>query len=269
MRKQLLNLDMETVRLWLNDGDENNSSLGPTMKKIFADMRKMNQAEEYSETWSLVERALNMCDDFGVALEMAETRVECACVVYDLGNLRRAAKLLEEAARRYDPSGHHRGVVLCLLGLVLCQIRGRENDALVAWRQSRQIFKDYIHNQRYLSKERIDWYQARRKEIEASIDKFIEILNNRGVVASHAEVGEPKAESEQHINSESPPPPTSTSNKSKDFENKKLYKKFLVMVGGDKDKVKRLIELERESYPKASIKTLLETAMYHWERDNH
>jgi hypothetical protein len=47
-----------------------------------------------------------------------------------------------------------------------------------------------------------------------------------------------------------------------------LRQNLRLKVGWDESKIDRLIELERERLPKASLQTLMEAAIERWERDN-
>ena len=47
-----------------------------------------------------------------------------------------------------------------------------------------------------------------------------------------------------------------------------LRQNLRLKVGWDESKIDRLIQLERERLPKASLQTLMEAAIERWERDN-
>ncbi len=47
-----------------------------------------------------------------------------------------------------------------------------------------------------------------------------------------------------------------------------LRQNLRLKVGWDESKIDRLIQLERERLPKASLQTLMESAIDRWERDN-
>jgi hypothetical protein len=47
-----------------------------------------------------------------------------------------------------------------------------------------------------------------------------------------------------------------------------LRQNLRVKVGWDDSKIDRLIDLERERMPNASLQTLMESAIERWERDN-
>jgi hypothetical protein len=47
-----------------------------------------------------------------------------------------------------------------------------------------------------------------------------------------------------------------------------LRQNLRLKVGWDESKIDRLIQLERERMPKASLQTLMEAAIDRWERDN-
>ncbi|MEW6731000.1 MAG: hypothetical protein AB1489_06665 [Acidobacteriota bacterium] len=47
-----------------------------------------------------------------------------------------------------------------------------------------------------------------------------------------------------------------------------LYKKLLRKTMGNKEQVERLIELERQRNPTASLSVLMQNAINRWDRDN-
>jgi hypothetical protein len=48
----------------------------------------------------------------------------------------------------------------------------------------------------------------------------------------------------------------------------RLRQNLRLKVGWDESKIERLIELERERMPRASLQVLMESAIERWERDN-
>jgi hypothetical protein len=168
-------MEVHQVYTWLFEHD--NGFLGPTVGRFVAEMRKASKNGNPKITWSLVDCIPGLCDEYGVAREMAQARVECACVVYDLGNLRRASDLLIQAAGYYRPLVYHRGVTYCLLGIIYSEMRGGEEKALVAWRDSRRIFKNYHQYNRFLPNDQIDSCRRKRELISEAIGDVIESLN--------------------------------------------------------------------------------------------
>lgn len=168
-------MEVNQVYGWLFENDD--GFLGPTVTKFVREMRVASQNGSPKIAWSLVDCIPGLCDEYGVAYEMAQARVECARVVYGLGDLRRASDLLIQAAGYYNPLIYHRGVTYCLLGIIYSEMRGGEEKALVAWRDSRRILKNYCQYTRWLSRKQIASCKQKRDLISKSIGDLIESLN--------------------------------------------------------------------------------------------
>ena len=168
-------MEVNQVYEWLfeYDGD----FLGPTVKKFVGEMHVASENGNHRVAWSLVDCIPGLCDEYGLAREMAQARVECARVVYRLGDLKRASDFLDEATTYYLPLDYHRGVTYCLLGIVFSEMRGGEEEALVAWRISRRMFRDYCKKYRWLQKSRIESCEQKREEIRKAIWEVIQRLN--------------------------------------------------------------------------------------------
>jgi hypothetical protein len=160
---------IEDVHGWLNIFDPDESYLGPTTKKMVAAMCSAVKTNDFSLAWSLADRLPKLCDGFGVALEAAEARLECACCILEMGNTRASIKFFQDAASRYHSSPHHRGVSLWLLGHALWKMGGYENEAILAWRKSIKIFGSIQQESRFISSEKQEWYQARQHEMRKTL----------------------------------------------------------------------------------------------------
>ena len=174
-------ITIEIAREWLTEiegFDDLESELGPTVDKLVQDLRIVCKKNEHRLAWSLVARIPQVCDGYGVPLEMAEARVACACAVYHMGKFPEAARLFQEAIEKYPPSQHHRGVVWWMLGHVYWRIPGRENDAIQAWRKSRSIFRSLPREDRFMSKAQRDWYE---RQLEVMGADLIVEMQKRGL----------------------------------------------------------------------------------------
>lgn len=167
-------LEVEDVHEWLFHDER--SFLGSTVKKAVEEMQSANTNGNKKIVWLFIDCIPGLCDEYGAFYEMAEARVACACAAYKMGNLKRASELFHEAAYHYRPSDYHRGVVLCLVGVVFSEMRGREEDALDAWRQSKRFLKDFI-NYNWLHRKRIDSCETKREKINEAIKEVIQRLN--------------------------------------------------------------------------------------------
>ncbi|MBM3143546.1 MAG: hypothetical protein FJ010_00995 [Chloroflexi bacterium] len=133
--------DIDTALECLNKFDSKDSYLGPTIEKLFAGLHTAIVKKDLRTAWDLVDRIQEVCYQYGVVTECAEADVKLSRIVLDLGDLERTEELLEGASGRYSSFRHQQGIAIWMLGCVLWQIPGRENDAIVTWRESIRIFQ--------------------------------------------------------------------------------------------------------------------------------
>ncbi|MBC8504358.1 MAG: hypothetical protein H8D34_05845 [Chloroflexi bacterium] len=170
------NLTIEQAHALLNGIDPNNQkqSIGPTVQKLVKDLEKSLDEKKLLEAWKLVERIPIVSDGYGISNEMAEARVCCACAACRLGNLKKSAALLKEAAGLYYSERHQEGVVRWMLGCVYWQLSGFENKAIHTWRDSIRIYKSRSANIRFMDGKHIKWYEETiekmRNDLKNAID---------------------------------------------------------------------------------------------------
>jgi len=162
---------IEAAHDWLNTFNQNGSFLGPTVEKLVADMYEAVKAKDISLAWSLIVRLPKVCEGYGDPLEAAEARLECGYCILEMGDTKVAIDFFKDAASRYYSSPHHRGVALWMLGHALWRLRGHENEAILAWRKSINIFGSIQQESRFLSLEKKKWYRSRQEEMRETLKK--------------------------------------------------------------------------------------------------
>ena len=165
-----LKFTLEVAHKNLNKFSE--SSVGKTIEKMLFEIDEMIEAQKFSSAWAYIEQTIRVCDNFGVCAEMAEARVECACDIYKLGYLERAAEYLNQAVERYCPDQHGVAISLWILGCIYWQIPGERDNAINVWRRSRSIIRSLLADDYFMASEKKKWYEERYEEMGIDLEKM-------------------------------------------------------------------------------------------------
>ena len=159
---------------WINKFDNVDSYIKDSTKQLLQKAREALSYENYSQVWFLVNRVVNICDCDGSSLEKAEARIECGCIVYRMGNQKRATELFRDARIKYLRHLHNKGATLWMRGYVLWLLPTEHDNAIVDWRQSTETYKRILVDNRYNTEEDRQWYETKIKEMQDAMSEAIE-----------------------------------------------------------------------------------------------
>lgn len=164
-----LNFTLEEAHNKLNKDSER--AVGKTIERMLSEIDEMIKTQQFSSAWTKIGQTIRICDAYGVYVEMAEARVECACYIYKLGDLVRAAEYLNQAVERYCPDQHRVAMTLWILGCVYWELPGESDNAINAWRRSRSLIRGLLADDYFMPSELKIWYQERYEDMGEDLEK--------------------------------------------------------------------------------------------------
>lgn len=123
--------------------------LEPSVRQLLDKMNEAKNIGNQREVWSTKSRLQKLCEKSINFIEEAEACVECACLMYLIGDFFEASNLLDKAAKRYSGVSHNAGVAHWMRGYILWQIPNKHDDAIVAWRNATNLFYRSLDRNKY------------------------------------------------------------------------------------------------------------------------
>ena len=139
MIEDLICLPEEIIK-WLNKFEPSHlSEIAQQVKQLLlVQLRK----KQYTSVYHLVGELKNFCKGCCDYLEIPEIMIECALVLYELGNFEEAVEILNQAVPYYTPHTHHQAVLLWFLGALMWRIPAKYTLAISNWEKAISYFSD-------------------------------------------------------------------------------------------------------------------------------
>ncbi|HMZ43672.1 MAG TPA: S24 family peptidase [Anaerolineales bacterium] len=160
---------LKYVSGWLNKF--NKSSLSDPSNLLLERLRRECDRKEMKKAWSIIED-LDRLRQASDGLEPAEICLQCGLSVAEMGNFREAQRLFSEASTKYLNSFHHQAVALWMKGCMDWLLPNKEVEAINSWREAEKRFKAIRDKEN--KKSRLDWYDARCKEMHDALHQAAE-----------------------------------------------------------------------------------------------
>lgn len=171
---------LDEAHEWLNAFRE--YEIRPAIESLIQYMDKKQQQGDFTSAWGFIERLPALIDQMqregpGEIPERSVVRIECAKAAYRMGNLQEAIRLFEEAIELYGPKygGHYEATARWMLGCVQWQAPHQEDQALVSWAKSIEIYQRLAYKSlERVSRSRSDWYSERVAKMRETLDLAIQ-----------------------------------------------------------------------------------------------
>lgn len=154
---------------WLNRFEPQKRFACPSVKQIVDEVNRAIDKGEYSLAWSLLEKLVPVCDACDGEMAHAEVRLEYAYAAYRMGNLREAVAWFKRAITKYRFHPHNLAVAQWMLGYTLLELQGYQDEAIILWTASREIFGS-LANKRDSSARAAVWYQHQANEMAGALE---------------------------------------------------------------------------------------------------
>lgn len=146
-------LELEVVYGWLNWHKEYQSFLSAPVSRLIDLMKTALENGQFNKATNYINLAVDVCQSLGNALEIGETRVECAYAYIQMNMLPESIGFLRRAATLFNAENvHNQAVALWMLGYVFWETN-KQSDAIIMWERSCRIFRDL-----QLMHVETDWY---------------------------------------------------------------------------------------------------------------
>lgn len=160
---------LKYVSGWLREFNE--SSLSDPSNLLLDRLKRECDRREMKKAWSIIDD-LNRLGQNSDGLEYAEICLQCGLIVAEMGNFKEAQRLFGEASSKYMNSLHHYAVALWMKGCMDWLLPNKEVEAINSWREAEKRFK--LIRDKENKKSRLDWYDARCKEMHDALHQAAE-----------------------------------------------------------------------------------------------
>ncbi|MCE5209096.1 MAG: hypothetical protein LLG42_12405 [Chloroflexi bacterium] len=176
-----INMEMicktEEVYTWLDIFDPSRLS-GKALSLVDAITDQLNQEWLTESDKQSIAGLVNDLHNLGLnsldPLESAEVLVECAMIVFRLGDITQAQDMLRKAVEIFPPQSHQRTVTLWLLGILEWQLPDSRSSAITHWEECLEMMEDLIQIYQQDEKpERVAWYRQKRGFMSRVLEKKI------------------------------------------------------------------------------------------------
>ena len=154
---------------WLNRFDK--SALSDPAMLLFDRLKREYDRRESKKAWNIIDD-LNRLGGTSEGLEPAEILLRCGLFVAEMGNFKEAHKLFSEASTKYNNSHHYHAVTQWMKGCMEWLLPSKEVEAIASWREAEKKFQNLRKNEN--QKVRMDWYDARCKEMHDALHQAAE-----------------------------------------------------------------------------------------------
>jgi hypothetical protein len=175
---------------WLTLLEE--SHLAQSTRSLVQKMSLALKQNDLPHLWQTHYLLINLRRTFSDPLEQAETTLECALVIYQLGDLQKTIQLLLEAEQLYGENKHYQAVVRWMIGCVQWDLPEDRIRAYESWSQCLQLFS--LLQSCSVNREHARWYGERIQKIR---EEFETQLNQEHGASEGAVPLEPIAPLEQ------------------------------------------------------------------------
>lgn len=206
-------------REWLSLLED--SHLLPQTHGLVDKMRADVKQNDLTHFWQTFYLLLEIRKSFKDPLEQAEVTLECALMIYRLGDLQKSVTLLREAEQLYGENKHYKAVALWMIGCIQWGIAEERGRAYESWSQCLYLFTNLRSCS--VDQDHARWYADRIQQINK---EFSDELNwqKENPAAPTPPVGAPTPSA-----SPAPPEPANPAPGPEDEVNPLLFQLFQVV----------------------------------------
>ncbi len=166
-------ISFETAYTWLNRFKDRRTYLSQPCCLLLLQINEALKEGDVKGVNVKIDELIKTGDRAKDDHEIAEIRLECARVYYELGHLDLAERFLTRAVSRYASDRHNQAVALWMRGVVRWRQRNMQAPAVEDWRNSQSLFVSLSRS--FLGRvEDGKWYQERAEKMQAALQAAIE-----------------------------------------------------------------------------------------------